>query len=203
MLFANPIRTYFVFPPLNTIWVLGILFPIPTFGQSVVTFDELSKFDSYMDSVLTNFSDDSLNVYFTKEYNEYLISKKLDSVSYSENLLVVCKDQSVYCFKNNVLSHDQPTLVKSGFIKRGEYYKKQEILIGENMSATSNLFLFTDAIKQHKFFYEVLSEDLIKRWSDSSGHNKNLLRGSDGIYSLGVSINKEKLTACLLVGYTF
>jgi uncharacterized protein YkwD len=178
-----------------------LLFPIVTFGQTVVTFDELSKFDSYMDSVLTNFSDDSLNVYFAKEYNEYLISKKLDSVSYSENLLVVCKDQSDYCLKNNVISHNQPTQEKENSIKRAEYYKKQEILLGENMSAKSNLFLFIDAIKQHKSFYEVLSEDLIKRWSDSPGHNKNLLRGSDGIYSLGVSINKEKLVACLLVGY--
>jgi uncharacterized protein YkwD len=155
-----------------------LLLVLASFGQQeqviYVTYDEFVKMSKVSNTKVENFSQDSLNFYFEKRYNEYRSELNLPSVSYDQKMIPVSKNQSDYCLSVNKLTHNQPNLLTNTYESRGVHFNYPNELNGEcgvKLSIKSVLLLNSNKSDN---YYDLLVIGILESWKNSPEHDKIL-----------------------------
>ena len=180
---------------------LILLLPLSVLGQTrTATLDEISEFNLKFDSVYSNFSVDSLNIYFVKCLNEYRSGKGIPLVSYNSDLNVVSKEQSDFCSVLGKLTHYQyENKSKESPEDRMKFYGFNSDLIGEDLIKYPSKLTFFNNYKSSMSIYDVISKSFIDSWSKSEGHNTMLLTSNGKMVSLSITRKGDSFYGCYVI----
>jgi len=135
--------------------------------------------------------------------NEYRISKTLDTVAWSEEMWLACRNHSVYMIFNNTLTHSEETDKQffTGESPGDRLHFVQVTLPRFSWCGENALYNYSCSGKTLQEKAKNIAKYSFQQWKNSPGHNENMLSKAPQFHAVAFKIKGQLVYATSLFGY--